>query len=129
MENAEAATRRRMLKKWIDDRFNGRQSAFLEDIASRHHEKPLNQGELSSLLKDKSFGEKKARTLESQAEMPPRYLEDENLEISSQMAHLIKLQKEHPDIAAYAISEAIKEVNSIVELLRKSQNDGTNGKQ
>lgn len=124
MENEDAAaTRRVMLKKWIDEKFNGSQASYLDDIAKRDTEKPLNQGELSALLKDKSFGEKKARKLEMQSNMPTRYLEGE--EISSQIAHLIKMRKEHPEIADYAIEEAIKEINSIIEFQNKPKNSST----
>lgn len=65
---AEVENRRNQLRKWIDTHFGGRQSAFVE--AHR-----LNQGEISSLLKDKSFGSVKARNLEAATGMPPRYLE------------------------------------------------------
>lgn len=66
--------RRLNLQRWIDERFGGVQSAFLEDIATRTG-KPANQGELSGLLSGKkSFGEKKARNLEAQAGMPPNWL-------------------------------------------------------
>lgn len=74
-EPANVAVRRRRLQDWIDQRFGGVQSAFLEDIASRTG-KPANQGELSGLLSGKkSFGEKKARKLEQQAGMPPSWLD------------------------------------------------------
>lgn len=67
------ATRRGRLKKWIDDNFYGSQVAFINDCALRDHH--INQGELSGLLKEKSFGEKKARSLEGIAKMPAGYLD------------------------------------------------------
>jgi phage repressor protein C with HTH and peptisase S24 domain len=74
-EPANVTARRRRLQDWIDQRFGGVQSAFLEDIATRTG-KPANQGELSGLLSGKkSFGEKKARKLEQQAGMPPSWLD------------------------------------------------------
>ena len=64
----EADNRRAQLKRWIDERHNGSQAAFV----SAHK---LNQGEISSLLKNKSFGSVKARNLEAQVGMPERFLE------------------------------------------------------
>jgi phage repressor protein C with HTH and peptisase S24 domain len=61
-------TRRANLARWIKDHCEGQQAKFVELTG-------INQGELSSLLKDKSFGEKKARKLEQQAGMPPLYLD------------------------------------------------------
>jgi|GEM_PF-3517107 hypothetical protein len=60
--------RRRLLREWIDSRYGGVQAAFIEDTG-------INQGELSGLLKTKSFGEKRARSLEEKARMPPFYLD------------------------------------------------------
>lgn len=71
-ESMEIALRRRRLRQWIDDHFEGSQVRFLADCAKRGHE--MNQGELSGLLSQKSFGEKKARKLEAAAEMPPFFL-------------------------------------------------------
>lgn len=68
------AARRRNLKRWIDQHFNGNQASFLAGIAERTGEK-ANQGELSGLLGTKSFGEKKARKLEIQASMPFMHLD------------------------------------------------------
>ena len=62
--------RRARLKHWIDTRFNGRQADFIAAANER-----INQGEVSNLLKDKSFGEKRARRLEQQANMPEGYLD------------------------------------------------------
>lgn len=62
------ANRRNRLKEWIDQRYAGSQAKMVEDIG-------INQGELSGLLKSKSFGEKKARSLEDQAGMPYSYLD------------------------------------------------------
>jgi hypothetical protein len=61
------------LRRWISDRFGDSQARFIEDCAGRGHE--INQGELSGLLNKKSFGEKKARSLELAAGMPARYLD------------------------------------------------------
>ncbi len=65
------ARRRTNLKAWIDEKYDGSQARFVDDTG-------INQGELSGLLRVKSFGEKKARALEAQAKMPPFYLDSEN---------------------------------------------------
>lgn len=77
-EPFEVATRRAKLRQWITDKFDGSQVKFLNDCAARQHE--INQGELSGLLKAKSFGEKKARTIEVMAGMPPYYLNGKSVE-------------------------------------------------
>lgn len=64
----DAENRRARLRQWIDEKFSGSQAAFV----GAHK---LNQGEISSLLKDKSFGSVKARNLEAQTGMPEQYLE------------------------------------------------------
>ena len=56
--------RRHNLRQWITQHHNGQQTKFAQAIA-------INQGELSSLLKNKSFGEKKARKIEQAATPPP----------------------------------------------------------
>lgn len=49
--------RRRRLKQLITDRYAGSQAKLIEETGE-------NQGEISALLRTKSFGEKKARKLE-----------------------------------------------------------------
>ena len=71
-ESPQIQVRRRRLRQWIDERFGGSQVQFIDDLGSRGH--AINQGELSGLLKSKSFGEKKARKIESMAQMPLLYL-------------------------------------------------------
>lgn len=65
--------RREQLRRWIATHFNGNASAFIASTADGQRQ--LNQGELSGLLRKKSFGEKRARSLEIQAHMPPGYLD------------------------------------------------------
>ena len=60
--------RRLNLRQWIADKYGGQQSRFAEAAS-------VNQGELSSLLKNKSFGEKKARKIEQAASMPDMWLD------------------------------------------------------
>jgi|GEM_PF-5418463 len=73
-----AEHRRKRLRMWIDENFDRSQSAFIDD-ASKRSKKPMNQGELSAILSGKkSFGEKKARSLETQGGMPFMWLDDDN---------------------------------------------------
>lgn len=60
--------RRKKLQHLIDTRFKGSQAAFVEKTE-------INQGELSGLLRQKSFGEKKARKIELLLGLPPGYLD------------------------------------------------------
>ena len=60
--------RRTNLRQWIDERCGGRQVLFAQTAA-------VNPGELSALLKNKSFGEKKARKIEQAAAMPAMWLD------------------------------------------------------
>ena len=60
--------RRANLRQWIDERCGGRQALFAQTPA-------VNPGELSALLKNKSFGEKKARNIDQAAAMPAMWLD------------------------------------------------------
>lgn len=61
--------RRERLRAWIQENHAGTQASFVAAVG-------INQGELSGLLNGKkSFGEKKARSLESAARMPEGYLD------------------------------------------------------
>lgn len=61
------AARRQRLQEWIEANYEGKQTLFISATG-------INQGELSGLLRSKSFGEKKAEALEQQAKMPIGYL-------------------------------------------------------
>lgn len=67
------AIRRRRLREWIDDHCNGLQAAFMDRCAKNNY--LISQSELSGLLKKKSFGEKKARSIEIGAGMPAMHLD------------------------------------------------------
>jgi phage repressor protein C with HTH and peptisase S24 domain len=60
--------RRARLKEWIDSNYKGVVARFIDAT-------DINQGEVSGLLKSKSFGEKKARSLEEKAGMPYGWLD------------------------------------------------------
>lgn len=59
--------RRRRLQAWIDQKFSGSRPDFLSFTK-------INSGELSGLLRTKSFGEKRAKEIERAANMPSGYL-------------------------------------------------------
>ncbi|NJB80329.1 S24 family peptidase [Xanthomonas arboricola] len=61
------ALRRARLQEWINEHHDGKQADFVRAAG-------VNQGELSLLLKNKSFGEKRAAAIERAAGMPPGYL-------------------------------------------------------
>ncbi|WP_274347025.1 S24 family peptidase [Xanthomonas campestris] len=61
------ALRRARLQQWINDHHEGKQADFVRAAG-------VNQGELSLLLKNKSFGEKRAAAIEKAAGMPAGYL-------------------------------------------------------
>lgn len=72
--NTASDNRRKQLRRWIEAHFGGVQTAFI--ASTNDGEKQINQGELSGLLSTKSFGERRARSLEKQAHMPEFYLEE-----------------------------------------------------
>lgn len=79
------ANRRKQLQRWIDEHFNGVKAAFI--ASTNDGVKQLNQGELSGLLKTKSFGEKRAETLEALAHMPRGYLDQRPITSSANQLH------------------------------------------
>lgn len=66
-DSPTVALRRERLRWWIDNRCDGSQANFI--ALTR-----INQGELSGLLRSKSFGEKRAASLEVAAGMPSGFL-------------------------------------------------------
>jgi len=69
--NDVVTLRRKNLRRLIDEKYNGSQAMMVDAI-------DINQGELSSLLKTKSFGEKKARSLEIKAWIPNGWLDTDH---------------------------------------------------
>ena len=86
IKNPAAENRRAQLRKWIDKNFGGSQALFI--AATNNGDKQINQGELSGLLRDKSFGEKRARSLELQAGMPTGYLEEKPVNPFAKVAEI-----------------------------------------
>lgn len=68
--------RRKNLRLWINRLHQGRQSLFAAETG-------INQGELSALLKNKPFGERKARKIEQSAGMPAMWLDGNYSETTS----------------------------------------------
>lgn len=62
------AARRIRLREWIDMYYGGKQADFVRATG-------INQGELSGLLRHKSFREEKAANIEAVAKMPDGYLQ------------------------------------------------------
>lgn len=60
--------RRMRLAELIKENYRGSQSRFVDETGE-------NQGEVSALLKNKSFGEKKARKLEEKCGLPAGWLD------------------------------------------------------
>ncbi len=71
LENPTTTLRRLNLRYWIEFECGKSQAKFIDRTG-------INQGELSGLLRDKSFGEKKARALEIQAGMPAMWLDKDH---------------------------------------------------
>ncbi|MBH5820098.1 3,4-dihydroxy-2-butanone-4-phosphate synthase, partial [Neisseria meningitidis] len=94
-----AGLRRHNLRQWIEKYYGGLQTRFAEAVA-------LNTGELSALLKNKSFGEKKARKIEQAAKMPAFWLDTEHTARPSEhtgkhtMSHISPIPEILADIKA-----------------------------
>ncbi|MDO1508893.1 MULTISPECIES: bifunctional 3,4-dihydroxy-2-butanone-4-phosphate synthase/GTP cyclohydrolase II [unclassified Neisseria] len=96
--------RRHNLRQWIARLYGGQQAQFVAATA-------INQGELSALLKNKSFGEKKARKIEQTAGMPAMWLDTDHgdtptedathtSETSTKMSHISPISEILADIKA-----------------------------
>jgi phage repressor protein C with HTH and peptisase S24 domain len=95
--------RRLRLRQWIDENLDGVPARLVELI-------DINQGELSGLLRSKSFGEKKARSIEIKAGMPSGWLDSvENYSIPE---HEKTLATNEP-AAAYKNSFSIKKYDEV----------------
>lgn len=82
-------TRRNKLRHVIDTQYGGSLKAFVDKTGT-------NPSELSGLLRNKSFGEKKARHIESIAGLPPMYL-DTPPEVSLLMQEIYQLVASMPE--------------------------------
>lgn len=73
IDDPAMTNRRARLREWIDTHFGGSHTLFI--ASTNNGERQMNQGELSALLRNKTFGERRARSLELMAHMPARYLD------------------------------------------------------
>lgn len=82
--------RRSRLAELISQKYEGSQAKFIEQTGE-------NQGEISALLRTKSFGEKKARKLEQKCNLPAGWLDGEPPEMSAKnlrIAHALKIMEQ-----------------------------------
>jgi hypothetical protein len=89
-DSDDVANRRAQLRRWIREHCENKQSVFVDRSG-------INQGELSGLLKNKSFGEKRARSLEAAAGMPAKYL-DQRLDVyapAAETSHVVREPAAH----------------------------------
>ncbi|MDD3884534.1 MAG: hypothetical protein PHW66_06315 [Gallionella sp.] len=102
----------------------GGPAAFAKSYSQEDADKPIDHTYVSQILNGhRSFGEKAARNMERRAGLPDGYFDlpdEEN--INPRLAHLNKLLEDQPD---YVIDEVIKDVDSLVELLKKTKGNGT----
>lgn len=85
--------RRARLAQLIEERYDGSQASFVAKTGE-------NQGEVSGLLKAKSFGEKKARKIESKCGLPIGWLDTSDVSISAKSdLKSSKITAIHPDDA------------------------------
>lgn len=87
--------RRARLAQLIHERFDDSQASFIAHTGE-------NQGEVSGLLKTKSFGEKKARKLESKCGLPPGWLDasEDAAPLSSEFAPVAIAESDDPRFVA-----------------------------
>ena len=99
--------RRQRLQQIIDEMFGGSQAKFIEKTE-------INQGELSGLLKQKSFGEKKARKIEQQIGLAAGYLDTlgEPLELDQGAKQLLDVYNRLPQPLQHII---IQQINAMYE--------------
>ncbi|MXN29992.1 S24 family peptidase [Delftia sp. CH05] len=94
----DTENRRVRLRQWIDEHHRGVQA----DFVAAHQ---LNQGEISGLLRTKSFGSAKARNLEAKVGMPEHYLEQRpsgtSLETKQIASGLSRIASPPVDITAF----------------------------
>lgn len=102
--------RRQALAHWIKTKFGGSQAAFIESTSPK-----INQGEVSGLLRNKSFREKRAEALERQAKMPEGYLVRAEVRASEAIQPSHKTPSSEP--AALGLSP---DAQQLVELIRQA---------
>ncbi len=99
--------RRRRLEKLITEKF-GTQAKFVEETG-------YNQGEVSALLKTKSFGERKARKIEADCNLPPMWLDNDAPALENNdplIAHALKIMQE---MNHHQLEMAVKVIAALAE--------------
>ena len=97
--------RRHNLRQWIARLHGGQQAAFAASAA-------INQGELSALLKNKSFGEKKARKIEQDAGMPAMWLDTDHNHLPAAKPHSTSTQANTNMSKISPISEILADIKA-----------------
>lgn len=102
----------------------GGPSAFARTYSQKDADKPIDETYISQILNGhRSFGEKAAKNMAERAGLESGYFDDYQKEaINPKLAHLNKILQGQPD---YVLDEAIKNSTSLVELLKKAKNNGT----
>lgn len=100
-----ATLRRHNLRQWIQQQYGGQQSAFAAAAQ-------INQGELSSLLKNKSFGEKKARKIEQAVGMPNMWLDQNHGLHTSSVSPLPTSETNHNMSEISPISDILTDIRA-----------------
>ena len=101
--------RRRRLAEWIKTHFDGKQSAFIAKTG-------INQGELSGLLKAKSFAENKAIAIEKGAGMPDGYLRNPTYDAGVSGDHYVVAPAVHADGDVLALQMAFQSLITALQM-------------
>lgn len=108
------------LRKLVDEA--GGPAAFARNYSHKDADKPIDDTYVSQILNGyRAFGEKAAANMEKRGGLPVGYFNAKD-EVNPRLAHLIKILDGQPD---YVVDEAIKNVDSLVELLKKAKGNGT----
>ena len=98
--------RRKRLKGLIDNKYQGVQANLLKDWAKRNPKKEINQGELSLLLKNKSFGEKKGVSLAIGLRLREDYFE--NFDDDPNFIKIKNFLRENPELIENILAQCIE---------------------
>lgn len=103
--------RRKRLQQLLNEKFGGVQARFVDHTG-------INQGELSALLRVKSFGEKKARVIEAACSLPSGWLDvmeasqdqanysviPQHIDIGGSMGHGVMLRDQPGQITGWKVT-------------------------
>jgi 3,4-dihydroxy 2-butanone 4-phosphate synthase/GTP cyclohydrolase II len=97
--------RRHNLRSWISRLHGGQQSRFAAETG-------INQGELSALLKNKTFGERKARKIEQSAGMPLLWLDTDHGDFHATAPSATPSQASHTMTQFATITEILADIKA-----------------